>query len=189
MISSRAEPATHQPLRFPIQDIYRFDDRRILAGRIESGALKVGDRLVFAPTNKVSTVKTIERWNAPPADRAEAGESIGITLTEQIFVERGAVAALETAPPYRVEPVQGAPVLAGPRPVPQGPALQAQAGHPGGGMRNRLHRAGHGFLHAGNHCARGSLCRAQRSGRIDVCAPSAPSPSMSIRRSSPRAAL
>jgi bifunctional enzyme CysN/CysC len=97
-----AEPATHQPLRLPIQDIYRFDDRRILAGRIESGALKIGDRLVFAPSNKVSTVKTIERWNAAAAERAEAGESIGITLTEQVFVERGAVAALETAPPYEL---------------------------------------------------------------------------------------
>ena len=27
-----AEPPTDQPLRLPIQDIYRFDDRRILAG-------------------------------------------------------------------------------------------------------------------------------------------------------------
>ena len=97
-----AAPVTHQPLRLPIQDIYRFDDRRILAGRIESGALKIGDRLVFAPSDKVSTVKTIERWNAPAAERAEAGESIGITLSEQIFVERGAVAALETAPPYEL---------------------------------------------------------------------------------------
>ncbi len=91
-----------QPLRFPIQDVYRFDERRILAGRVESGTLKVGDRLVFSPTNKVSTVKTIERWNAPPAEQAKAGESIGITLTEQVFVARGAVAALETAPPFEL---------------------------------------------------------------------------------------
>jgi bifunctional enzyme CysN/CysC len=91
-----------QPLRFPIQDVYRFDDRRILAGRVESGTLKVGDRLVFAPTNKISTVKTIERWNAPPSDQAGAGESIGITLTEQVFVARGAIAALETAPPFEL---------------------------------------------------------------------------------------
>jgi bifunctional enzyme CysN/CysC len=94
-----APPTVNQPLRLPIQDIYRFDHRRILAGRIESGSIKVGDRLVFAPSNKVSTVKTIERWNAPPTERAEAGESIGITLSEQIFVARGAVAALETSPP------------------------------------------------------------------------------------------
>ena len=65
--------------------------------------IKVGDRLVFSPTNKTSTVKTIERWNAPPTRLPpSAGESIGITLTEQIFVERGAVAALETAPPYEL---------------------------------------------------------------------------------------
>ncbi len=91
-----------QPLRFPIQDVYRFDERRILAGRVESGSIKVGDRLLFAPSNKVSTVKSIERWSAPKSDSATAGESVGITLTEQIFVERGAVAALETAPPYEL---------------------------------------------------------------------------------------
>jgi bifunctional enzyme CysN/CysC len=89
-----------QPLRFPIQDVYRFDHRRILAGRVESGRIKVGDRLAFSPSNKTSTVKSIERWNAPVRDFAEAGESIGITLTDQVFVERGAVAALENTPPY-----------------------------------------------------------------------------------------
>ena len=92
----------NQPLRFPIQDVYRFDERRILAGRVESGRIRVGDRLIFSPTNKTSTVKTIERWSAPNSDDASAGESIGVTLTEQIFVERGAVAALESAPPYEL---------------------------------------------------------------------------------------
>jgi bifunctional enzyme CysN/CysC len=94
-----AEPPTTQPLRFPIQDVYRFDARRILAGRVESGTIKVGDRLIFIPGNKTSTVKTIERWNAPPATQAGAGESIGLTLTEQIFVRRGEVAALESNAP------------------------------------------------------------------------------------------
>jgi bifunctional enzyme CysN/CysC len=97
-----AELPKDQPLRFPIQDVYRFDERRILAGRVEAGSIKVGDRLIFSPTNKTSVVKTIERWNASSRDTASAGESIGITLTEQIFVERGSVAALETAPPYEL---------------------------------------------------------------------------------------
>src|SRR5216117_3827646 len=98
-----SEMPKDQPLRFPIQDVYRFDERRILAGRVESGSIKVGDRLLFSPGNKGSTVKTIERWNAPSKEIATAGESIGITLSEQVFVERGAVAALDTAPPYELD--------------------------------------------------------------------------------------
>ena len=85
------------PLRLPVQDIYRFDERRILAGRIESGTLRVGDELVFSPYNKIGVVATIEQWpggaGTPPRTSAEAGESVGITLTEQIFVERGHVAS------------------------------------------------------------------------------------------------
>ncbi len=94
---------THLPLRFPIQDVYRFDHRRILAGRVESGALKVGDRLFFWPSGKSSVVNTIERWNASSSASASAGESIGITLTEQIFVERGQIASHEQDPPSTVQ--------------------------------------------------------------------------------------
>src|SRR5262249_41748958 len=52
-------------LRLPIQDVYKFDDRRILAGRIESGILRVGDTLLFSPSNKTARVKSIEAWNGP----------------------------------------------------------------------------------------------------------------------------
>jgi bifunctional enzyme CysN/CysC len=93
--------APNRPLRFPIQDVYRFDERRILAGRVESGTIRVGDRVVFSPSDKASTVRTIERWNAAPSDEAHEGESVGITLTEQVFVERGAIAAKEQAPPRK----------------------------------------------------------------------------------------
>ena len=88
-----------QPLRFPIQDVYRFDERRIIAGRIEAGTLKVGDTLVFSPNNKTSIVASIERWSAEPRDFAVAGESVGVTLTEQIFVERGHLASHEADAP------------------------------------------------------------------------------------------
>jgi bifunctional enzyme CysN/CysC len=109
-----------QPLRFPIQDVYRFDHRRILAGRVESGRIKVGDRLVFSPSNKTSTVKTIERWNAPARDFAETGESIGITLTDQVFVERGGVASLEHTPPYALTCFKTRVFWLGKRPFTQG---------------------------------------------------------------------
>jgi bifunctional enzyme CysN/CysC len=88
------------PLRFCVQDVYRFDGRRIIAGRIETGTLRVGDQLVFSPANKSSVVATIERWNARENNGpAVAGDSIGITLSEQIFVERGYVASHENDTP------------------------------------------------------------------------------------------
>lgn len=83
------------PLRFCVQDIYRFDDRRIIAGRIETGKLKKGDQLIFSPANKSSVVASIERSGAPENGEAIAGDSIGITLSEQIFVERGYIASHE----------------------------------------------------------------------------------------------
>src|SRR5512134_980532 len=52
------------PLRFPVQDIYKFDERRIIAGRIESGHLSKGDTLLFSPSNKKARIASIEAWNA-----------------------------------------------------------------------------------------------------------------------------
>src|SRR5438105_10629726 len=89
------------PLRFCVQDVYRFDGRRIIAGRIETGTLRVGDQLVFSPANKSSMVAAIERWNEPVTPNAfgVADDSIGITLREQIFVERGYVASHQDETP------------------------------------------------------------------------------------------
>jgi len=87
------------PLRFCVQDVYRFDGRRIIAGRIETGKLRVGDELIFSPANKSSVVASIECWNAPSNGPSIAGDSIGITLSEQIFVERGYVASQQNETP------------------------------------------------------------------------------------------
>ena len=92
-------PASHldRPLRLPIQDVYKFDTRRILAGRIESGRLHVGDELLFSPTNKTAKVVSIETWPDVASEikpqAAQAGQSVGITLDEQLFVERGELAS------------------------------------------------------------------------------------------------
>jgi bifunctional enzyme CysN/CysC len=93
------KPLNELPLRLPVQDVYRFDERRIIAGRIETGTLRVGDQLVFSPNNKTSVVASIENWNGPKTDVAYAGQSVAITLTEQIFVQRGHVASHEKDAP------------------------------------------------------------------------------------------
>ena len=56
-------PPDHLPFRFPVQDVYKFDERRIIAGRVESGQLKTGDRVIFSPSNKQAVVKSIEAWS------------------------------------------------------------------------------------------------------------------------------
>ena len=85
---------SEQPLRLPVQDVYKFDARRIITGRITAGRLKVGDHLVFSPSNKRANIRTVEAFNIePPPTEGQAGQSIGVTLDEQIFVERGEVAS------------------------------------------------------------------------------------------------
>ena len=70
-----------KPLRFPVQDIYKFtedgDDRRILAGRIFSGSVQVGDEVIFLPSQKTSRVAGVEGFNVTPQSRVEAGASTG----------------------------------------------------------------------------------------------------------------
>ncbi len=97
----------HLPLRLPIQDVYKFDDRRILAGRIVSGRLRVGDRLLFSPSNKTARVRSIEAWHAATPDEVGPGESVGITIDEQLFLERGEFASHEDAPPIETNVFRG----------------------------------------------------------------------------------
>jgi bifunctional enzyme CysN/CysC len=87
-----ARPPEQLPLRLPVQAIYKFDDRRIVAGRIESGALRAGDEIVIMPAGKIARIKTVEGWPVTPVTgRQSAGQSVGITLDRELFVERGDV--------------------------------------------------------------------------------------------------
>ena len=87
-------------LRFPVQAIYKFDDRRIVAGRVESGNIGTGDEIVIMPAGKVAKVKSVESWpQTPLLTRQGAGRSVGITLDRELFLERGDVIAHSHATP------------------------------------------------------------------------------------------
>ncbi len=95
-----------RPFRMPVQAVYKFtgrgDDRRIISGTIESGTLSVGDEVVFYPSGKRSKVKTIEAFNRDPLpDRGCAGQAIGFTMKEQIYVRRGEMAVRTDEPSPR----------------------------------------------------------------------------------------
>lgn len=87
-----------KPFRMPVQGVYKFtkegDDRRIVAGTIETGILNVGDEVQFYPSGKKSKVKSIEVFNAEIRNSISAGYSTGFTLDEQIYVKRGDLAVI-----------------------------------------------------------------------------------------------
>lgn len=88
------------PLRFPVQDVLKLDERRIVVGRIESGRLRVGDEILFNPSGKSARIASIESWGVKvPVIAAIAGQAIGITLDDHIFIERGQVGSHPIAAP------------------------------------------------------------------------------------------
>jgi bifunctional enzyme CysN/CysC len=95
-----ARPLELLALRLPVQAIYKFDDRRIVAGRIESGQLSAGDEIVIMPAGKIARIKTVESWPVTPLSGSQgAGRSVGITLDRELFIERGDVIAHAGATP------------------------------------------------------------------------------------------
>ena len=89
-----------KPLRFPIQDVYKFDHRRIVAGRIETGTLRQGDTVLISPSNKMTKIKSIEYWaDRDKTDIVYAGMSVGITVEDEFFNQRGEFIVHPEAPP------------------------------------------------------------------------------------------
>jgi sulfate adenylyltransferase subunit 1 len=115
--------SSNRPLRFPVQDVYRNGDRRILVGRVEAGALRVGDRLAFLPSGNDSRIATIERWPASDRPEASTGESIGLTLDDALFVERGMVAAPPDSLPAVVHELRASVFSMSPVPLKAGERL------------------------------------------------------------------
>ena len=101
----KEKPVADLPLRLPVQDVYKFSDfgdsRRIIAGNVASGKLKTGDELVFYPSGKRTKVKTIESFNTEKLTTKAAGDAVGLTMVEQIYVKRGQIASRASdTPPF-----------------------------------------------------------------------------------------
>ena len=120
--------AAELPLRMWVQDVYKFDERRIIAGRIDSGQLRVGDRLLFSPSNATARVASIEAWNAESPAAAGVGASVGITLDEDIFVERGQVASHAHSAPVVTNVFRARLFWLGRRPLAEGTQYRLRHG-------------------------------------------------------------
>ncbi|MHC4871959.1 MAG: GTP-binding protein [Planctomycetota bacterium] len=84
---------TESPFRMPVQDIYKFtednDDRRIVAGTIESGNIAVGDKVEFLPSGKKAAIAKIESFPEKDIGSIGAGQTAGFTFFPQIFIKPG----------------------------------------------------------------------------------------------------
>ncbi len=86
-----------KPLRFVVQDSYTLDNEKIIVGRVESGSLKKGDRVVFQPSGTAGTIQKIIFY-PDEIEQAVTGDSIGI-VTDCSPV-RGDVCGPEDNPPH-----------------------------------------------------------------------------------------
>ncbi len=80
-----------KPLRFPVQDSYQNDGKRILVGRIESGRLTKGESLYLLPGEERVFVESIEKFLEDRVSAAGFGESVGICLRGKNLVKRGQI--------------------------------------------------------------------------------------------------
>jgi sulfate adenylyltransferase subunit 1 len=81
------------PLRFPVQYVIRphqdaFHDFRGYAGKIASGRWNVGDSVVVLPSSRTATISGLYKGEESIAT-ASAGESVTVTLAEDVDVSRG----------------------------------------------------------------------------------------------------
>jgi bifunctional enzyme CysN/CysC len=95
---ARTVAAAAQPFRMPVQTVLRPDHTfRGFAGRVVRGSVRPGDQLVVQPAGTPATVERIVTFDGDLAE-AVTGQSITLTLTEEVDVSRGDVLSTAVEP-------------------------------------------------------------------------------------------
>lgn len=103
-IKQPAQP-TDKPLRLPIQDAYNITGIGLVpVGRVETGVLKPGDRVVFEPSGAVGEVKSVEVHHQQISE-AKPGDNVGFNVkgVDKKEVGRGTVVGKTDNPPSVVK--------------------------------------------------------------------------------------
>ncbi|KUO54923.1 MAG: adenylyltransferase [Sphingomonadales bacterium BRH_c3] len=91
--------AQERSFRMPVQWVNRPNlDFRGFAGLVSDGTIKPGDAVRIVPSGKTSTVKTITTFDGE-LDEAVAGQSVTLTLEDEVDCSRGDVIAAAGDPP------------------------------------------------------------------------------------------
>ncbi|BEP18038.1 translation elongation factor EF-1 subunit alpha [Pyrofollis japonicus] len=94
-----------KPLRIPIQNVYVIPGvGTVPVGRVETGVLRVGDKIVFMPPGVTGEVRSIEMHHQP-LQQAEPGDNIGFNVrgVSKKDIKRGDVAGHLDNPPTVAE--------------------------------------------------------------------------------------
>ncbi|MCC6010417.1 MAG: translation elongation factor EF-1 subunit alpha [Fervidicoccaceae archaeon] len=94
-----------KPLRIPVQAVYSISGvGTVPVGRVETGVLKKGDKVVFMPPAVVGEVRSIEMHHTP-IEKAEPGDNIGFNVrgVNKQDIKRGDVVGHPTNPPTVAE--------------------------------------------------------------------------------------
>ncbi len=87
------------PMRLPVQWVNRPNlDFRGFAGQIAGGSIALGDRVRILPSGTVTSVSGILVGDSA-RENAQAGESVTLTLADEVDCSRGSVIAAIDAPP------------------------------------------------------------------------------------------
>jgi len=98
-----------KPLRIPIQDVYSIKGvGTVPVGRVETGVLRVNDKVIINPPKVVGEVKSIETHHTP-LQEAIPGDNIGFNVkgVEKAQIRRGDVVGHTTNPPTVAEEFTG----------------------------------------------------------------------------------
>lgn len=101
------EAASDTPMRFPVQSVIRpktnaFHDFRGYAGKVYGSSIAVGDEITVLPSLKSSKVQDIFSYKDSYKE-AQAGNSITLTLEDDINVTRGDVIVKSTEVPQQTK--------------------------------------------------------------------------------------
>jgi bifunctional enzyme CysN/CysC len=89
-----------KPLRMPVQWVNRPNQNfRGFAGQIASGSMGPGAEVRILPSGKVTRIARIVLGSDADADEAVAGESVTVTLADEVDCSRGDVIAAAGDPP------------------------------------------------------------------------------------------
>jgi elongation factor 1-alpha len=95
------EQPIDKPLRIPIQDVYSITGvGTVPVGRVETGILKVNDKVIFMPSGVTGEVKSIEMFHKQQPE-ARPGDNIGFNVRgiSKNDVKRGDVCGPVNNPP------------------------------------------------------------------------------------------